>query len=211
VEGAGSRTRKLREGELKVYQYKLFAAGWVIVLFVAIATMLGCLRSGDAEAGQAGFIVGGPFTLVDHTGATVTDETYRGKWLVMFFGFTHCPDICPMTLSKIASMMEFLGQDAQKVQPLFITVDPERDTVEVLRDYVAAFDRRIVGLTGSAEQIATVAKNYDVISQRSGDGANYSIGHSTPIYLVDPSGIYISILDPDISPQDMAKWLRALM
>jgi protein SCO1/2 len=80
-----------------------------------------------------------------------------------------------------------------------------------LRDYVAAFDRRIVGLTGSAEQIATVAKNYDVISQRSGDGANYSIGHSTPIYLVDPNGIYISILDPDISPQDMAEWLRALM
>jgi protein SCO1/2 len=83
-----------------------------------------CLRSGDAEAGPAGFIVGGPFTLVDHTGATVTNETYRGKWLVMFFGFTHCPDICPMTLSKIASMMELLGQDAQKVQPLFITVDP---------------------------------------------------------------------------------------
>jgi protein SCO1/2 len=193
------------------YKYKLFAAGLVFVLFLASSTVLGCLRIGYAEAGQAGSIPSGQFTLVDHTGAIVTDETYRGKWLVMFFGFTHCPDICPTTLSKIASMMELLGQDAEKVQPLFITVDPERDTVEVLRDYVAAFDRRIIGLTGSAEQIATVAKIYDVISQRSGDGANYTIGHSTPIYIVDPNGIYISMLDPDISPQDMTKWLRALM
>jgi protein SCO1 len=196
---------------LKAYQYKLFAAGLVIVLSLAIATVLLCLRSGDAEAGQAGSILGGQFTLVDHTGTTVTDETYRGKWLVMFFGFTHCPDICPTTLSKIASMMELLGQDAEKVQPLFITVDPERDTIEVLRKYVAAFDRRIVGLTGSAEQIAAVAKSYDVIFQRSGDGTNYTIGHSTAIYLVDPNGNYVSILDPDISPQDMEKWLTALM
>lgn len=189
---------------MKIYRQALFAAGLVSVLF-------GCLRSGYAEARQAAPIFGGSFTLIDHTGATVTDETYRGKWLVIFFGFTHCPDICPTTLSKIASMMELLGQDAEKVQPLFITVDPERDTVEVLRDYVAAFDSRIVGLTGPAEQIAVVSKNYGVISQRSGDGANYTVGHSTPIYLVDPDGRYRSILDPDISAQDMTEWLRALM
>jgi protein SCO1/2 len=202
-----SHTQSSRGWIWKVYQ-NLFAAGLAIVLFLAIATVLGCLRSGYAQAGS---ILHGQFTLVDSTGATVTDETYHGKWLVMFFGFTHCAGICPTTLSKIASLMELLGEDAEKVQPLFITVDPERDTVEVLRDYVAVFDRRIVGLTGSAEQIATVAKSYDVISQRSGAGANYTIGHSTAIYLVDPNGIYTSVLDPDISPQDMAKWLRALM
>jgi protein SCO1/2 len=178
---------------------------------VLIAIVLGCLRSGYTEAGQAPVVLGGPFRLIDHTGATVTDETYRGKWLMMFFGFTHCPDICPTTLSKIANVMELLGQDAAKVQPLFVTVDPERDTVEVLRAYIAAFDTPIVGLTGSAEQIATVAESYGVISQRSGNGADHTIGHSTPIYLIDPNGIYITILDPDISPQEMAAWLRALM
>src|SRR5262245_26551267 len=107
---------------LKVYQHKLLVAGLVFAPFLAIATVLGCLRSGDAEAAQARAILGGQFTLVDHTGATVTDENYRGKWLVIFFGFTNCPDICPTTLSKISSMMELLGPDAEKVQPLFITV-----------------------------------------------------------------------------------------
>jgi protein SCO1/2 len=193
---------------MKTYRQSLLLAGLAIILVVIV---LGCLRSGYAEAGQAGSVLGGSFTLVDHTGATVTGETYRGKWLVMFFGFTHCPDICPTTLSKIANMMELLGQDAGKVQPLFITVDPERDTPEVLRDYVAAFDSRIVGLTGSTEQIGAIAKSYSIISQRSGDGADYTIGHSTPIYLLDPNGFYISTLDPDTSVQEMAKWLRALM
>jgi protein SCO1 len=183
-----------------------FTGGWIVIL---VAIVLACPRS--VQAGQELAMLGGPFRLVDHTGATVTNDTYRGKWLVIFFGFTHCPDVCPTTLSKIASMMDLLGRDAEKVQPLFITVDPERDTVEVLRDYVAAFDRRIVGLTGSAEQIATVAKSYDVISQRTGDGAASTIGHSTAIYLIDPDGRYSMTLDPNFSAQEMAAWLRALM
>ena len=142
---------------------------------ILIVVVLGCLRSGYAEAGQAPLILGGPFRLIDHTGASVTDETYRGKWLMMFFGFTHCPDICPTTLNKIATVMELLGAEAEKVQPLFITVAPQRDTVEVLQGYVAAFDSRIVGLTGSADEIATVTKSYGVATERSGDGTNYTM------------------------------------
>src|SRR5262252_463088 len=178
---------------------------------VLMAFLLACLHSGYAQVGQDPAIPGGPFRLVDQTGATVTDETYRGKWLVMFFGFTHCPDVCPMTLSRITDMMELLGKDADRVQPLFITVDPQRDTVGVMRDYVAAFDRRVVGLTGPPDAIAAVARSYGVVSDRSGSGPDYTIGHSAAVYLVDPAGRYSTTLDPTMSAQDMAAWLKALM
>jgi protein SCO1 len=201
-------TREAMRVDMKMHGRTPFSGVLAIVL---IAIVLGCLRSGYAEAGQAPLILGGPFRLVDHTGASVTDETYRGKWLMMFFGFTHCPDICPTTLNKIADVMELLGKDAAKVQPLFVTADPQRDTADVLRDYVAAFDSRIVGLTGSVEEIAAVAKSYGVVAERSGDGANYTIGHSTAIYLVDPEGRYSMTLDPNTSAQEMAAWLKALM
>jgi protein SCO1 len=174
-----------------------------------IAIVLACLRSGYAQDGQEP--LGGPLRLLDQTGATVTDETYRGKWLVMFFGFTHCQDVCPMTLSKITNMMDLLGKDADRVQPLFITVDPQRDTVEVMRDYVAAFDKRLIGLTGTADAIVALAKGYGVISNRSGNGTDYTIGHSAAVYLVDPEGRYSTTLDPNLSASDMAAWLRALM
>src|SRR5262245_15631137 len=153
---------------------------------VLIAIALACVGNGYVQAQQS--IVGAPFVLVDQTGVTVTDETYRGKWVLIFFGFTHCADVCPTTLNKIANMMELLSGDAGKVQPLFITLDPERDTVAVMRDYVAAFDKRLVGLTGSVEAIAAVAKNYGVVSDRTGDAAAYTIDHSTAIYLLDPEG-----------------------
>jgi protein SCO1/2 len=161
-----------------------------------IALLLTCLQSSYAQVGQDPSVLGGPFRLVDQTGATVTDQTYHGKWLVMFFGFTHCPDVCPMTLGKITEMMELLGKDAERVQPLFITVDPERDTVGAMRDYVAAFDRRVVGLTGPVDAIATLAKSYNVVSKGSGKEIAYTIGHSAGIYLVDPEGRYITTLDP---------------
>jgi protein SCO1 len=178
---------------------------------VVIGFLLTCLGSSNAQIGQDPSMLGGPLRLIDQTGATVTDETYRGKWLMMFFGFTHCPDVCPMTLSKITDVMELLGKDAERVQPLFITIDPERDTVGVMRDYLAAFDRRVVGLTGPADAIATFAKSYGIVSNRTGNGTDYTIGHSAAIYLVDPDGRYSTTLDPNMSAQDMAAWVEALM
>ena len=115
--------------------------------------------------------VGGPFTLTAPDGTTVTDETYRGKWLLVFFGYTSCPDICPTTLSEIAAALELLGPDAAKLQPIFITVDPERDTPEVMGRYTGAFDPRIVGLTGSPQQIAAVAAQYGAYSERHNTGS----------------------------------------
>jgi protein SCO1 len=178
-----------------------------IFAVVLIAIILACPRT----QAQDPMILGGAFRLVDQTGTTVTDETYRGKWLVIFFGFTHCPDVCPMTLSKITNMMELLGKNADRVQPLFITLDPERDTVTVMRDYIAAFDRRLVGLTGARDAIGAVAKSYGVISNQSGSATDYTIGHSAAVYLVDPDGRYNTMLDPNLSASDMAAWLRALM
>jgi protein SCO1/2 len=178
---------------------------------VVIGFLLTCLGSSNAQIGQDPSMLGGPLRLIDQTGATVTDETYRGKWLMMFFGFTHCPDVCPMTLSKITDVMELLGKDAERVQPLFITIDPERDTVGVMRDYLAAFDRRVVGLTGPPDAIATFAKSYGIVSNRTGNGTDYTIGHSAAIYLVDPDGRYSTTLDPNMSAQDMAAWVEALM
>ena len=183
----------------------------ISLVTVLIAITLACLRGGYAQETQASLTLGAPFKLVDQTGATVTDETYRGKWMVMYFGFTHCPDVCPTTLSKISNMMDLLGRAADRVQPLFITVDPQRDTVEVMRDYVAAIDKRLIGLTGPADAIAALAKGYGIISNRSGNGTDYTIGHSAGVYLVDPEGRYSTTLDPNLSARDMAAWLSALM
>ncbi len=133
------------------------------IIFAAALMICGTL----ARAGTAPVTVGGPFTLIGPNGTTVTDQTYRGKWLLIFFGYTFCPDTCPTTLNEIATALEKLGPDSEKLQPLFITVDPERDTPEIMMRYTAAFDARIVGLTGSSQQIAAVAEEYGSLRRRS--------------------------------------------
>jgi protein SCO1/2 len=160
---------------------------------------------------QARASIGGPFALVDGDGHAVTDRDYRGKWLVVYFGFTFCPDACPTALNTIAEALDALGPDAARVQPLFITIDPERDTPPVMKQYVAAFDSRIIGLTGTPQQIAAVAKAYRTYYQRVGDGPDYTMDHSTGIYLVDPDGRFNSLLPHDLSGQEMAKRLKELL
>lgn len=169
--------------------------------------------------------IGGPFTLVDHTGRTVTDEDFGGKYLLVFFGFSNCPDVCPTTLSDIASALELLGDDANTVQPLFVSLDPERDTPERLAEYVAAFHPKIVGLTGTAEQIAAVAKEYRAFyekvsaasyyGQDAGDAAgksapgdNYLISHQGNTYLMSPNSEYLTHFTYGTKPEEMAKTVR---
>jgi len=158
--------------------------------------------------------VGGPFTLTAPDGTTVTDETYRGKWLLVFFGYTYCPDVCPTTLMEIAIALEKLGPDAAKVQPIFITVDPERDTPEVMGEYTAAFGSRIVGLTGSPQQIAAVSKEYGAYSEQrriGPDAGDYLVDHSTYIYIMDPEGEFVRGLDFDTPSDDIASTLRNIV
>jgi protein SCO1 len=139
--------------------------------------------------------VGGPFALTDHTGKPVTDADFRGKYMLVSFGFTFCPDVCPAALQLMAAAIDQLGTKGQRVTPLFITIDPERDTAEQLARYVPSFHPRMVGLTGTSAQIAAVAKAYRVYYQKTKDersSAPYTMDHSTIIYLMDPAGEFVS-------------------
>lgn len=167
-----------------------------------------------ARADTAPVTVGGPFTLTAPDGTTVTDETYRGKWLLVFFGYTSCPDICPTTLYEIAAALEELGPDAAKLQPIFITVDPERDTPEVMGKYTGALDPRIVGLTGSPQQIAAVARGYGAYGARHKTGTgteDYVVDHSTYLYIMGPQGKFVRGLAFDTPTGRIADTLRKIM
>ena len=158
--------------------------------------------------------IGGPFTLIAPNGTTVTDQTFRGKWLLVYFGYTFCPNTCPMTLNEIATALEKLGADAAKLKPLFITVDPQRDTREVLEQYTQSFDPRIVGLTGNPQQIAAVAKEYGAYwaARKTGPGAeDYVMDHSSYLYVMDPEGKFVRAFDADTPGDRIADALRELM
>lgn len=158
--------------------------------------------------------VGGGFALTDQFGKARTDADFRGQFMLVFFGFTNCPDICPVTLQTVSDALDQLGDAAAKVTPIFITVDPARDTPEVLRDYVANFHPRLVALTGNAEDIGKVAKEYRVYYAKvSGDKAPddpaaYLMDHSAIVYLMGPDGAFITHFSPGTSAADMAKGLR---
>jgi protein SCO1 len=167
-----------------------------------------------ACAAPSATTVGGPFTLVASDGTTVSDQTFRGKWLLVYFGYTFCPSTCPTTLLEIAAALEKLGSDATKVQPLFITVDPQRDTRDVMAKYTQSFDARIVGLTGSPQQIAAVAQEYGAYYARhkTGPGAeDYVVDHSTYVYLMNPRGEFVRGFDADTPGALIAAAVRDLM
>jgi protein SCO1/2 len=179
---------------------------------IALATAL-IIGEPPARADTAHVTVGGPFVLTAPDGTTVSDETYRGRWLLLFFGYTSCPDLCPTTLNEIAGALETLGPDASRLQAIFITVDPARDTPEVMGKYTAAFDSRILGLTGTSQQIAAVAQEYGAYSayRKIGAGADHVVDHSTYIYIVDPLGKFVRGLDFDAPRARIAETLRELM
>jgi cytochrome oxidase Cu insertion factor (SCO1/SenC/PrrC family) len=154
--------------------------------------------------------VGGPFDLIDHTGRRRTDADFRGKLVVLYFGYTHCPDVCPTELQAISLALDALGTASDSVQPLFITVDPERDTPSVLADYVSSFHARLVALTGPPPAIRRVALAYKVFFAKSAvvgpDG--YAIDHTGFVYLVGKDGRYIDFLPPGLAPERIIEALR---
>jgi protein SCO1/2 len=158
--------------------------------------------------------IGGPFTLEDGAGKPVTDRDFRGRYMLVYFGYTFCPDVCPTTLEAVAEAMDKLGPDAAKVRPVFITVDPKRDTPAVVKKYVAAFGSGITGLTGTPDEIASVAKAYRVYyaEHRTGPGPNdYSMDHSSVLYLMDPQGGFIAPVRADQSGDEIAANLKKLI
>jgi protein SCO1/2 len=159
--------------------------------------------------GQAS--IGGPFTLVDQTGKTVTDQDFRGKFMLVFFGYTFCPDVCPTELNTIGAAMDKLGPLAEKVTPIFITVDPQRDTADKLKSYVADFHPRLVGLTGTEEQVAAAARAYRVYYKKVGAEKakeDYLLDHSSYIYLMGPDGVFATHFQFGIAPDKMADEIR---
>jgi len=152
--------------------------------------------------------IGGPFTLVDHKGNTVTEADFGDKYRVMFFGFTHCPDFCPTKLYHISQMLDRLpAEKAANIAPIFVTVDPARDTPEILNDYITGFDPRFTALTGSYEQIAAAAKAFRAYYQKvpSDDPDFYNVDHSTFTYVMSPDNEFIDVISYDTSIEAMVE------
>ena len=153
--------------------------------------------------------VGGPFQLTDHHGKRVSDKDFRGRYMLIYFGYSFCPDVCPTTLAVMAQALDKLGDRSRRVTPIFITIDPERDTPKVLDDYMKAFGPNFVGLTGSAAEIKDAEKKYRVYAAKKPlEGGNYGMDHSSVIYLMGPEGKMVSFYDEAVSPDDLAKDLK---
>ncbi|MBV8616909.1 MAG: SCO family protein [Acetobacteraceae bacterium] len=165
-------------------------------------------------SGTATAAIGGPFTLENGNGQAVTDRDFRGKYMLVYFGYTYCPDVCPTTLTELAGALDKLGPKAARVQPVFITVDPQRDTPATIKQYTSAFSPRIVGLTGTPEQIAAVERAYHVFAAKhvTGPGPNdYGMDHSSVLYLMGPNGRFIAPIDADQTAPQLAQTLTKLV
>ncbi|KAF0211662.1 MAG: electron transport protein SCO1/SenC [Methylocystaceae bacterium] len=152
--------------------------------------------------------IGGPFQLTAHTGQPVTEQDFLGRPFLVFFGYTHCPDICHTTLFEMSEILRAMGPDA-KVGALFVTVDPERDTPEALKDYLSNFDPRIIGVTGSRASLDPVLREYRIFSKRApGKDEDYSVDHTTVVYLMDKNGRFVSPFNVARRPAEAARELE---
>lgn len=175
----------------------------------AVGHFVGDSRQAATEASSGQALIVSEFELVDQDGRAMRDEDLRGKLQLVFFGFTTCPDVCPTTLAKITAALEDLGADADALRPLLITVDPERDTPAVLKEYLTAFNPRILGLTGTPAQIAAALKGYRVyVSKRELAGGDYTMDHSTFIYLMDQDGDYFGHFSASGSEDELVAGIR---
>jgi protein SCO1/2 len=180
-----------------------FSASLVVGL-VLMLWVMGGLRHVTAPAA-----IGGPFQLTDQTGQTVTDKSMQGRPSLIFFGFTHCPDVCPTTLFEMSEVLKAMGEDGDRVNAYYISVDPERDTQAAMKEYLSSFDPRLKGLTGNAEEIAKVLSEYRVYAKKVPlkDG-DYTMDHTALIYLMDRDGKFVSPFNINRKPEDAASDLK---
>ncbi|WP_299480073.1 SCO family protein [uncultured Roseibium sp.] len=198
---------------LRLFRYVAWAA--VAVLAAASGFLVYQQTAGNGSSGaliEPLAAIGGPFELVDGNGETVTDEEFAGKPLVLFFGFTYCPDVCPTTLSELQGWMDALGPEADKLNYAFVSVDPERDTPDVMRDYVWAFDKRIRPLTGSREQVDAVIKAYRVYAKKVPlDDGDYTMDHSAAVYLMNSDNKFVGTIAYAEAEETALEKLRRLI
>ncbi len=183
-----------------------------VFMAIAVAAILAVYVWREDGGGIAR--IGGPFVLVDHTGAERTEADLKGRHALIYFGYSFCPDVCPTALADMLIALDELGPDAERVQPVFITIDPDRDTPAVLKDYIPNFHPRLIGLSGSAAQVSRAARAYRVYYAKVDDpnaGDNYLMDHSSVIYLMDPDGRYLTHFSHGTGPETMAKRLRELV
>jgi protein SCO1 len=187
----------------------IFAAfgGSLLVGLLLMLWALGGLRSVTAPAA-----IGGPFQLTDQTGQTVTEKNLQGRPTLIFFGFTHCPDVCPTSLFEISEVLRAMGKDADRVNAYFVSVDPERDTSAAMKDYLSSFDSHLKGLTGGPDAVAKVISDYRVYARKVPlkDG-DYTMDHTALIYLMDRDGRFVSPFNlkrtPEAAAEDLKRYL----
>ena len=197
----------------------LLFAGACIVIAVALAIVTLVVVSGRERAaggemaatGQP--LVGGDFQLVDQEGRPVDQTILNGKWSLVFFGFTYCPEFCPTTLAEMAAVQQQLGEQARDLQMVFISIDPERDTPQALKDYLSSdgFPKRTVGLTGTPEQVAQAARAYRAFYQKVGEGEGYTMNHALTVYVMGPDGKFRTTLGYGLGPQKATQIVRDAM
>jgi protein SCO1 len=186
-------------------------AAVVVVTALAAGTAWFATRGPASPVIGGGPNIGGPFSLVDGAGKNVTDRDFRGKFMLVYFGYTHCPDACPTTLSDMGAALDKLpADDKAKIVPLFITVDPERDTPDIMGDYAHAFGPEFVGLTGSKEAIAAAEQKYHVYAAKHPlEHGDYAMDHSSIVYVMGPDGKFLGVIEDAAKPGDMAQRLVA--
>ena len=192
---------------------RIAIAGLCLVAAAGIAAYaLMSTPQGQRSTGEA--LVGGPFTMVKHSGEAVTEKTFAGKPMLLFFGYTFCPDVCPTELQVMAEALRQLGDKGKDIQPIFVTIDPARDTPTVMAAYVAAFGEQFVGLTGTPEQVKQIASAYRVFFQKvdNKDAPDaYLMDHSSIIYLMDGEGRFLKHFTYSTDPKALAEGLAAAL
>jgi protein SCO1 len=187
----------------------LMGAAFLAGLVLCFGVVLLVTGRVSAPVAQQVAAIGGPFKLTDQTGKEVTDQDMKGRPFLVFFGFTHCPDVCPTTLFEVSEILRALGPDADKMRALFITVDPERDTPTVMKDYLSSFDPHLSGLTGDPAAVAAVAKAYRVYFKKVPlDQGGYTMDHTAIVYLMDKEGRFVSPFSLKRPPEALAADLR---
>lgn len=200
----------------RLIRITLFSVLFIVIGFL-FAWQYGFLSPGGNRSSVSGIAqIGGPFTLTDHTGTVRTEKDYHGKLMLIYFGYSFCPDVCPTALQVMSVALQNLGGKADPVIPIFITVDPERDTAKHLSDYVKNFHARMVGLTGSAEQIKQAAKVYRVYYRKAEPAAgdppkDYLMDHSSVVYLMDREGRYVTHFTHRSPSEDIEAAIRKLL
>jgi len=180
-----------------------FVAG--LVLFSAVIFIV----TGRTPAPVAVSTVGGPFKLVDQNDKPITEQDFKGEPFLVFFGFTHCPDVCPTTLFEVSEIFRALGPDAKNLRAMFVTVDPERDTPAVMKDYLASFDPRIIGVTGDIDAITAAEKSYRVYAKKvPTDGGGYTMDHTAIVYLMNKDGRFVTPFNMKRRPEEAAADLK---